>query len=131
MFRNDQQRAAVCDTLTAWIRGPGHFWTAAGELPTEAAVQVLEGHDPLSGGERRMVLFAWALWNGSGDLLVADILNVLDRPRLKLLGGLFAAMCGGPVALDRWCDENGQDDDDVTWQLTTKGRAERAAKVRA
>lgn len=62
MFRDDQQRAAVCQVLCARV-GRQPLWTLTG--PTTAAEELLKaGGGPLSHGEKVMLFVAWALWMG-------------------------------------------------------------------
>jgi hypothetical protein len=103
VFRNDEQLAAVCQALCAQVR-LASFWTKNG--PSERAKKLLEGGgESLSHGEQIMILCAWALWNGRGDLKFSELVDVLDRGNLTAVGELLCALAEGPEALDHWLGE--------------------------
>jgi hypothetical protein len=100
VFRSEAQRARACRALCARARMPW-MWTDAG--PTEQAIEIVEKNGgPLSSGERIMVLTAWAFWNGDGGATVADVVERLDGPNLRAIGGLMIALGGGGAAVDQW-----------------------------
>jgi hypothetical protein len=104
MFRDDRQRAAVCRTVCA--QAGLTFWTEDG--PTERAKQLLKDDGgPMSTGERIMFLAAFALWNGHGKVLFADVADRLDGPNLECLGTLLVALSQGAEAVDAWLDRHG------------------------
>jgi hypothetical protein len=96
MFRNDEQRARVCEALCAWMN-KGPMWTEDG--PTEQALAWQE-ESPLSSGERVLLGIAWACWNDSnlGPHFVE--LFRLDRERSRMVGELVIAM--GSSGFDSW-----------------------------
>lgn len=105
MFRDDQQRAAVCQVLCGRV-GRQSLWTPTG--PTPPAEELLQaGGGPLSHGEKVMLFIAWALWNGEGNLTLSEVINTLDGGNLELVGGLLVAMSGGSKAIEGWLQEYG------------------------
>lgn len=64
------------------------FWTSEG--PTPNAFAVLEGRMSLSDGERTLVLAAFDLWNGHGDLRFQKLM-LLDTLNTKRLCTLLLA----------------------------------------
>ena len=123
MFKNEQQRAAVCDCLCAEARLRERMWTTQGPDgypgPTKAAVQVRSGKFPLSPGERKVVLAAWDIWNGSGKVKVGDLMYGLDRHNLETLGSCLTAMANGPHAIDLWLLKHSPFREDTPRVLTT------------
>ena len=100
MWRDDRQRARACGALLATVR-LAHLWTPDG--PTDEALRLLEANGgPLSSGERVVVLSAFALWNGSGGLTLAEILDVLDPARAEALCTLVVAVQRGTV--EEWLE---------------------------
>lgn len=100
MWRDDRQRARACSALLATVR-LGRLWTLDG--PTDEALRLLEANGgPLSSGERVVVLSAFALWNGSGGLTLAEILDVLDPARAEALCTLVVAVQRGTV--EEWLE---------------------------
>jgi hypothetical protein len=100
MWRDDRQLADVCRTLLKSAR-LGDLWTD--EAPTPQARTYYDaGGGPLSSGERVLVLFAFALWNGENTRLPAADLLKLSGVRLALVGELLAAIARGDDAIDRW-----------------------------
>lgn len=104
MFRDDGQLARACHALLAMV-GLGRLWTANG--PTAEASELLEANGgPLSSGERVMLLAAWAFWNGSGGLALAEILQRLDSEPTEALCFLVMSSKYGADAVDDWLAEN-------------------------
>ena len=100
MVRDDQQLALVCNTLLATVRLE-RLWTDQG--PTAEATELLESDGgPLSSGERVMLLAAWAFWNGSGHVTLADVLERLDAGPAEALCFLVLASKYGADAVDDW-----------------------------
>ena len=98
MFRSDAQLARVCRAICGRAR-LGRLWTPA--APTDEAMALLESDGgPLSSGERIVVLIAWSLWNGHGQVTVADVLHRLDGRTLVMLGKLLLAVASGGSAID-------------------------------
>jgi hypothetical protein len=106
MFRDDRQLSRVCRTLLATVRLAG-LWTDRG--PTPAAQALLEANGgPLSSGERVIFLAAWAFWNGSGGVTLAEVLERLDAGPAEALCFLVLASKYGADAVDDWIVENAQ-----------------------
>lgn len=102
LFRNDQQRAAVCEALCAKA-GLVALWTT-NDGPSEKAKQLLtENGRPMSTGERIMFLAAWAIWNGEGTVLLADVIERLDDSNLETVGTLLVALAQGGI--ESWLEE--------------------------
>jgi hypothetical protein len=104
MFRDDQQLARACGALLSTVRLE-HLWTDDG--PTSRAKELL-AHDggPLSSGERVVLLAAWAFWNGSGGVTLADVLERLDGEPAEALCFLVMASKYGADAVDDWLVEH-------------------------
>lgn len=101
LFRNDQQRAAVCETLCAKV-GLTSFWTKDG--PSEKAKQLFRQHGGgMSTGEWIMFRAAWTVWNGDGKVLLADVIERLDNSNLETIGTLLVALAQGGI--DGWLEE--------------------------
>jgi hypothetical protein len=104
MFRDDRQLARACHALLATVRLQ-RLWRDDG--PTFEATELLESDGgPLSAGERVMLLSAWAFWNGSGGLTLAEVVGRLDRERAQALCLLIMACNAGADAVDDWVDEH-------------------------
>jgi hypothetical protein len=102
MFRNDEQACAAIRALLGTLK-LDYLWTAAG--PTDEASDLLaQNGGPLSSGERVLLLSAWALWNGRGNLCLSDVIDYLDRERTRALCGLMLAIQQGAAAVDRWLE---------------------------
>lgn len=108
MFRSDEQLARTCRALCS-LAGLGSLWTLEGPSPRAMALLEADG-GPLSSGERVVVLAAWNIWNGSGNVSLSDVVHRLDDRCLAALGSLLVAIAGGGSAIDRWLAaiENGQ-----------------------
>jgi hypothetical protein len=108
MFRDDRQLARACRTLLATVR-LGRLWGEDG--PTCEAKALLESDGgPLSSGERVMLLAAWAFWNGSGGLSLAEVLERLDGEPAEALCFLVMASKYGADAVDDWLVEHARGD---------------------
>jgi hypothetical protein len=104
MFRNDEQLARACHVLLAKVR-LGRLWTDRG--PTAEASELLRTNGgPLSSGERIVVLAAWAFWNGSGRVTLAEIVEQLDGEPAEALCFLILATKYGADAVDDWIAEH-------------------------
>jgi hypothetical protein len=102
MFRNDHQLALACRALLAQARLE-RFWTSAG--PTREALELLEADGgALSSGERVMLLGAFAIWNGSGDVRLAEIIDTLDVRWARPLCSLVISAKHGPDHVDSWLE---------------------------
>jgi hypothetical protein len=106
MLRDDLQLARACRALLATVR-LNRLWPDAG--PTPEASRLLQANGgPLSSGERVMLLAAWAFWNGSGGVTLAEILECLDAERAEALCFLVLASKYGGDAVDDWIAEHGR-----------------------
>jgi hypothetical protein len=111
MFRDDRQLAIACRTLLAKAR-LGRLWTADG--PTDEALRLLDADGgPLSSGERIMLLAAFAFWNGSGGLRVAEIVETLDLELAQGVCSLVIAVKHGSKHVDSWLSVYGGSGADV------------------
>ena len=103
MFSSDEQLARVCRAVCSRAR-LAELWTSDG--PTVQATDLLERDGgPLSSGERMVLLVAWSIWNGSGQVTVGDVLRQLDGVSLTMLGKLMLAAGQGGGAIDAWIVE--------------------------
>ncbi len=106
MFRDDLQLARACRALLATVRLE-RLWADGG--PTSEATRLLrENGGPLSSGERVMLLAAWAFWNGSGGVTLAELLERLDAEPAEALCFLLLASKHGGDAVDDWIAEHGK-----------------------
>lgn len=109
MFRDDEQLARGCRALLAQGRLQ-YLWARRG--PTDEAKALLEQDGgPLSSGERILLLAAWAFWNGSGELRLADVIERLDARPSAALCSLILAMKQGAAAVDEWLETYGIPDE--------------------
>jgi hypothetical protein len=75
--------------------------------PTPEASELLQAYgSALSSGERVMLLAAWAFWNGSGGVTLADVLERLDSATAEPLCFLVMAVKYGTDAVDDWLAEH-------------------------
>lgn len=102
MFRSDQQLARTCRALCS-LAGLGSLWTLEGPSPQAMTLLETDG-GPLSSGERAVVLAAWNIWNGSGNVNLSDVVHRLDDRCLAALGALLVAAAGGAGEIDRWLE---------------------------
>ena len=104
MFRDDHQLARACRALLATVRLET-LWNDHG--PTLDATELLESNGgPLSSGERVVLLAAWAFWNGSGGLTLAEVIERLDGEPAEVLCFLVMASKYGADAVDDWLAEH-------------------------
>jgi hypothetical protein len=100
MFANECQQARVCEALCRAVRLRG-MWTDEG--PSEVAVSLLKRNGgPLSAGERIMLLTAWNIWNGRGEVNLGDAVHRLDNDNLRALGSLMIAIATEPGGVNEW-----------------------------
>jgi hypothetical protein len=104
MFRDDRQLALVCRILLKTARLE-RLWTSDGPTPEAAELLDADG-GPLSSGERVVMLAAWAFWNGSGGVTLADVLERLDAAPAEALCFLVLASKYGADAIDDWLAEH-------------------------
>ena len=102
MFRDDEQK---CTAIKALLRPVhlGHLWTDSG--PTDHGIELFRDRGgPLSHGQKLMLLAAYDIWNGRGEVTLGDLLSVLDGTNLEALGSLMVALSSmdGQTAVDHW-----------------------------
>ncbi|RKG66853.1 hypothetical protein [Corallococcus terminator] len=98
MFRDDAQRAAVCNSFLVHVSKPPLF-TAEGPIPL--AFDLLEACS-WSSGERAFLHLAWTLWDAEKAVPFMDVVGSLDSRSYALLAGFIAALGEGSPAIDRW-----------------------------
>ena len=103
MFRDDQQLARACRALLEAAHLE-RLWTGGGPTAEASELLAVDG-GPLSSGERVMLLAAWAFWNGSGGVTLAEILERLDSEPAEALCFLIVAAKYGADAVDDWIAE--------------------------
>jgi hypothetical protein len=104
MFRDDEQRMRACCALLATMRLE-RLWTTDGPTPEASELLQTDG-DPLSAGERVMLLATWAFWNGSGGVTLVEVLERLDSASAEPLCFLVMAVKYGTDAIDDWLAEH-------------------------
>lgn len=102
MYADAEQLAKVCSSLLARV-GLGRLWSTGGPTP-EARLLLEENGRSLTKNERATLLLAWALWNRSGGLTVAELLEDVDDEHLGGVGALLVAMWGGRDGIAGWLD---------------------------
>jgi hypothetical protein len=103
MFRDDLQLARACRTLLASVRLE-RLWLDEG--PTPEARELLGANGgSLSSGARVVLLAAWAFWNGSGGITLADVIARLEGEPAEALCFLVMATKHGADAVDDWLAE--------------------------
>jgi hypothetical protein len=81
------------------------MWTGTG--PSAEAKQLLASDGgALSGGERIVLLAAWAVWNGDGAIPLGEVISRLDGRALRAMGALLMAIASGEGAIERWLVEH-------------------------
>jgi len=99
-FRDDGQLAHACRVLLAHV-GLARLWTARGPTPEAVALRDVNGA-PLSPRDRAVFLAAWAFWNGSGGITLAELLDRLDVGPAEALCFLVMASKYDADAVDDW-----------------------------
>jgi hypothetical protein len=102
MFRDDTQRAAVCNALLRHFGKPPLFTP---ERPTAEALRMRDEGCPWSSGERAFFRLAWTLWNDSNQVPFMDVVGNLDKRSCDALGGFIVALGDGSEAIDAWLGE--------------------------
>ena len=97
-FRDTKQRAETCRALCA-LAGRYDLWSSTG--PTEKAAGELVA-SPLLEEDLALVRAAWSVWNGLGDLHLAELLRVLRPSDLRALAELLTALAVSPLQVDAW-----------------------------
>lgn len=102
-FANDRQISLCCRALLKRVRLE-RLWTETG--PTAEASELLKTRGgPLSSGEALMVLIAFDLWNGHGNVSLGRMLDVLDGDHMVAVCTLLIAVTRGEGAIDAWLAE--------------------------
>jgi len=105
-FRDDRQLSRVCRVLLEHV-GLSHLWTAHG--PTPEATALLEANGAsLAARDRAVFLAAWAFWNGSGGITLAELLDRLDVGLAEALCFLVMASKYDADAVDDWLVVHGR-----------------------
>lgn len=105
-FRDERQRARVCQILCERVGIAGAF--TAHEGPTILARRILRHDQHLyNRAQVVMVLLAWALWDGSGELGVPVLIYTLDREHMQAVASVLLEIGNGPRSLDEWISEEG------------------------
>jgi hypothetical protein len=77
-----------------------HLWSEDGPS-VEGVAQRHNGSGELAPDASRLLGTAWALWNGTQSLTLADLLE-LDGEHLCVVGELLAALSRGPHEIEGW-----------------------------
>lgn len=108
MFRDDRQKAAVCNVLTNWI-WKGDFWDEDTPKATSLTIETAKRDgDTMSSGEHRMFLLAWELWTGEPALQLDEIIRGFTPNQLRQVGSLLMAIADGADEIDNWLSAWGQ-----------------------
>jgi ABC-type transport system involved in cytochrome bd biosynthesis fused ATPase/permease subunit len=99
-FRSDAQLAHVCRALCHRV-GLAQLWTVEGPTPQAIALLHADGGH-LSGGERIMLMAAWAFWNSAPNISLADVAHTIDAKSTIAVASLMLAAAHGPAAIDHW-----------------------------
>lgn len=104
MFRNDQQRAAVCNAFLHHIGKPLLF-TSDGASST--AVRYASEGCPWSSKESDFFRVAWALWSNEAarDVPFTELISGLDARSCLFLSRFLLALATGSDGLDVWLAE--------------------------
>jgi hypothetical protein len=98
-FRDVRQRARVCRALLARVHLED-LWSEYGPSVEGLGLRH-DGSGRLAPDASLLLGTAWALWNGTRSLTLADLLD-LDGEHLCVVGELLAAMSRGPHEVDGW-----------------------------
>lgn len=112
MFRDDTQKARVCNALTFFIRQRS-LWCEGPPSPNNEALELLRSG--VSHSEAVMLRFAWSIWNNCSDYAKGDsraLVSALDNERMRMVGSLLVAMADDSAyrrndIIDRWLYEHG------------------------
>jgi hypothetical protein len=100
-FRDEFQASRALRALLQSSPGTADMWMATGPT-TQALAFVRAGGGPLAGGERILLLAAFALWNGQGGIALAEVVEKLDLRPAERLCSLVVAIKRGAQAIDDW-----------------------------
>lgn len=104
MFRSQAQRVEACRTLLGLVDLSDKWGdkTSPSNALWDTIQETVHGSDlSYSSGEVAIMQATVCLWNGSGEALLKDCLN-LDTKRQKALWTLLLAVVEGPDAVDAW-----------------------------
>lgn len=100
MFRDEAQQAHAIRVLLSSVPGMERYWTESG--PTAAAVELCQARGGgLSGGEAALLLAAFDLWNGEGNVTLARLLEV-GGDATETLWALLLSTSMGYEQIDAW-----------------------------
>lgn len=97
-FRDQDQLNRACAILAAGIGCP-QAWTVKGPLSWNDLTTL---YGPLSDGQRVVLQVCFDMFNGSGRAVFSDLLSKVDKPNIKRVSSLLAALGDGTFAVDRW-----------------------------
>lgn len=107
MYRNKQQRAAVCQQLCELGGLPGRYWDLDG--PRQIAVDMRDQPMPIAplgvspAQAHLIVKAAWDIWDGSGKCSLGQCMTDLDDKALRAISSLLKAISKGyAAAIDGW-----------------------------
>lgn len=101
MLFDDERRAMVCRVLVRLV-DLRDLWSADGPTDTAELLRETDGAG-LTAAARALLLISWGVWNGAGNVDVAD-LEALGPGHLRALGSLLVAAGTGPEAVDLWLE---------------------------
>jgi len=101
MFRDDQQRAAVCNAFLQHFGKPALFHASG---PKPEALEYSRSGYPGSSKEADFFRLAWSLWSSESDIGFMDLVGGLDERSLTFLGEFVAALGRPSSELDAWVD---------------------------
>lgn len=122
MHNTDVRLARICDVICAET-GLVDVWTAEGPTIKALTLRQSRSHQ-LSGDQKLMFLFAWALWNGAGCITVWALIHRLKAHLLFTVGEVLQALAGGSYAMEAWLAKRKTSD-------TFRARKPRARSTRA
>jgi hypothetical protein len=97
--------AFLCRWLLEQV-GLEDLWDKDG--PSARAMALLEANGgKLEGAERILLMVAWVLWSGRGQVLLADVVNDLSSAQLRTVGEALVLCSGGYLAIERWAASRG------------------------
>lgn len=98
-FRDVRQRARVCQALLARVHLEA-LWSEDGPSHDGLALRG-NGARELARDAQLLLMTAWALWNKTQSLTLADLLD-LEGEHLCVVAELIAALSRGPHEVDGW-----------------------------
>lgn len=86
----------------------GHLWTKDGPTPVARAIRD-GGGEGLEEAKRVWVLLAWELYDGSGKLPVARLMDTLDETQLPIALSMLLRVAMGQPGLESILESGGAD----------------------